>query len=301
MMNLEQFYGIEWPINFSQAEEDLFNRKWNHPTGFNKLDSILASEKEIDNLCTVLEKMEDSSFDLLKTPSLREFEFTSRETGPVMNPVMTIVRYKETALPKMPFVITPEDDTSKMHIVLSPYVDAYISFQKKDVVDAVDTLFTATFYDDNGNHAGTGTCDKIMWLNAETGIADFIDNHLHDQEIAEVFRNIRLIYLSIQRAMNHHPTVFYSPTGRTNVQRDGSSYQRKEKAPCRVVRKIRLNRDELKKYAGPVKHMQCPCWGVIGHTRHYKNGKEVWIKPYRKGKHRNNPMVYVPKEYLMEE
>lgn len=114
MMNLEQFYGIEWPINFSQAEEDLFNRKWNHPTGFNKLDSILASEKEIDNLCTVLEKMEDSSFDLLKTPSLREFEFTSRETGPVMNPVMTIVRYKETALPKMPFVITPEDDTSKM-------------------------------------------------------------------------------------------------------------------------------------------------------------------------------------------
>jgi hypothetical protein len=35
--------------------------------------------------------------------------------------------------------------------------------------------------------------------------------------------------------------------------------------------------------------------------RHYKSGREVWIKPYRKGRQRNNPEAYQAKEYLMED
>lgn len=29
------------------------------------------------------------------------------------------------------------------------------------------------------------------------------------------------------------------------------------------------------------------CWDVTGHIRHYQSGKEVYIKPYKKGKNRN--------------
>lgn len=29
------------------------------------------------------------------------------------------------------------------------------------------------------------------------------------------------------------------------------------------------------------------CWDVTGHIRHYQNGREVYIKPYKKGKNRN--------------
>lgn len=31
---------------------------------------------------------------------------------------------------------------------------------------------------------------------------------------------------------------------------------------------------------------KCTCWSVRGHKRHYKNGRVVWIKPYKKGRDR---------------
>ena len=34
--------------------------------------------------------------------------------------------------------------------------------------------------------------------------------------------------------------------------------------------------------------MKCPCWGVRGHYRHYKSGKVIFVKEYKKGKERAN-------------
>lgn len=49
-----------------------------------------------------------------------------------------------------------------------------------------------------------------------------------------------------------------------------------------------------------IKHViKCLCWGVRGHFRYYKNGKVAWVKPYRKGKERNNDAAYVEKEYVL--
>lgn len=51
-----------------------------------------------------------------------------------------------------------------------------------------------------------------------------------------------------------------------------------------------------------IKHViKCLCWGVRGHERHLKNGTIVWVKPYRKGKQRNNENVYKAKEYITNE
>lgn len=46
--------------------------------------------------------------------------------------------------------------------------------------------------------------------------------------------------------------------------------------------------------------IKCLCWGVRGHVRHYKDGREIFIKPYRKGKERDNPDAYVAKTYRKE-
>ncbi len=40
-------------------------------------------------------------------------------------------------------------------------------------------------------------------------------------------------------------------------------------------------------------------WGVMGHIRHYKNGKEVYIHPYEKGKDRNKGLLKEPKDRIL--
>ena len=63
-----------------------------------------------------------------------------------------------------------------------------------------------------------------------------------------------------------------------------------------MVKRYQLNDKEL-----PNRHnnIVCPCWGVAGHYRHYKNGKVVFIESYRKGKKRNEPEAYQPKNYKL--
>jgi hypothetical protein len=47
--------------------------------------------------------------------------------------------------------------------------------------------------------------------------------------------------------------------------------------------------------------LSCLAWGVIGHWRHYIDGKRVWINAHIKGKERNKPESYDSKEYVMQE
>lgn len=43
--------------------------------------------------------------------------------------------------------------------------------------------------------------------------------------------------------------------------------------------------------------IKCPAWGVRGHKRHLSNGTVVFVKPYVKGKYRNDPTKYIAKVY----
>ena len=44
--------------------------------------------------------------------------------------------------------------------------------------------------------------------------------------------------------------------------------------------------------------IQCPCWEVRGHYRHYKSGKVIFIPAYKKGKQRDKAEPK-PKEYYV--
>lgn len=43
----------------------------------------------------------------------------------------------------------------------------------------------------------------------------------------------------------------------------------------------------------------CPLWQVRGHMRHYKNGRTVYIAPYRKGRDRDSTVRCPDREYVL--
>lgn len=106
-------------------------------------------------------------------------------------------------------------------------------------------------------------------------------------------------YSIVQYALRNRPELIHVSTGHREVC---SGNARKRKKGPKVVQAYRVIQIGEKISEPTGRHMTCPCWGVIGHWRTYKSGKQVWIKPYRKGKDRNHPLTYEPKEYqLMKE
>lgn len=54
-----------------------------------------------------------------------------------------------------------------------------------------------------------------------------------------------------------------------------------------IVNFVNKNNLTIKSTSG-CKKITCDCWGVRGHYRHYKSGKVIFIKEYKKGKEREN-------------
>lgn len=72
---------------------------------------------------------------------------------------------------------------------------------------------------------------------------------------------------------------------------------KKRKPTVRLYKCYTLKKDweSAPRLKQPIKYT-CPAWGVRGHIRHLKNGKEVYVRPCVKGKDRNK---YVGKEYKL--
>ena len=293
MINLDQTL-VGPGFETSEADQRRALTAWLHPTGFSRLDTISTSEEALSDMAAMFETMEDRGIDLLEKPALPEFALSVHEPAPLMNPHSTLVRFKRSAMKEETTTEIGEDSTQ----TTKPVIDAYISFDKTDAIDAVMTIYATRIR--IGEKVMTATGQVVHWTNSDTEIGEIIHENRLDQEFLEIFRDIKLSYLAIQRALKHRPTMFYTPTGRKQTGPDSGEYI-PQKHTQHPVRMIRVDEEELRKYAEPLRHMKCPCWGVIGHMRHYKSGREVWIKPYRKGRQRNNPEAYQAKEYLMED
>lgn len=80
--------------------------------------------------------------------------------------------------------------------------------------------------------------------------------------------------------------------GAPKVEKETDSKRLKNgKQGKRVVRYVRhyyINEDALAAIKGEAEKRRCTCpaWYVIGHWRHYKNGKSVFVQPYWKGEMR---------------
>ena len=58
------------------------------------------------------------------------------------------------------------------------------------------------------------------------------------------------------------------------------------------------NKDEISRSIAKHRKITCELWEVSGHYRTYKNGKTVFIRPYKKGKKRNEDIT-IEKTHLV--
>lgn len=52
-------------------------------------------------------------------------------------------------------------------------------------------------------------------------------------------------------------------------------------------------------HSGRKHNINCECWAVRGHFRHYKTGNVVWVSPYEKGKARNTNRIIEGNIYII--
>ena len=84
----------------------------------------------------------------------------------------------------------------------------------------------------------------------------------------------------------------------TKIASEGAQKQNKKNHHHNVSRLFKSYRliKNWKSQARKKAEITCPCWGVRGHFRHYKNGKVVFIEPFMKGKEKD---AYKGKEYAL--
>lgn len=288
MITLEKF-GLMKARLYDDAGDDeklQWCRKWDD-LHFDRLDSIRLVGDEFDHLVEPLATMQERGAELVENPALEEFELVISE--PIPSVMQNHIRYSRTVLPKTPKRIPGKDGA---YIEAVPFIDMHMSFYDRNIVDVISTIFVFHICMD-GKNRRSGTMTKEMWRRDDPGLLYTI---MRDQKgYIEHEREMKLIYIGIQRAMRNKPEVFVEYTGRKQSAGNGKGRRTRKRVP--VVRVIRMNREQLRRYSTPQKHMSCPCWGVAGHWRRYKSGKTVWIAPYRKGKERNDPAAYRPKDY----
>lgn len=291
-LKLDKYFGLRTPISDTQL--GTAEKEWERALekGIPGLDTICASEQEINSLLDLLEGMERPSAELVEQPPLAEFDLEIAE--PIPSRLSTTVCFRKTKLPQTAARIDGEDG---YHQELVPYADAYVYFNQKEKADLIITIYAVRFYKDGVPLRLTATGQRLMALREDSDVS--LNCKEDETLLNETLRDIRLCYLAIQNVILERPTVFYE-SGLKPALSHRRSGGHKKKNRTRIVKRICVNADELSVLTRTHRTILCPCWGVMGHYRTLRSGRKVWIKPYRKGKQRNNPDAYVSKEYLLE-
>lgn len=107
---------------------------------------------------------------------------------------------------------------------------------------------------------------------------------LSREATTKIFLDTMATWYGIQIALLH-PTikeVFLHPSTASNSEM--KRRERNEKRHVKYVKKHIVNIDDLIRCAEKTKRIKkCLAWYVIGHWRHYKDGKQIFVKPYWKG------------------
>ena len=105
----------------------------------------------------------------------------------------------------------------------------------------------------------------------------------------------------IQKSLLILPSVYRKETSE-KISKPSKTSKSSKKHDVKLQNVYTLKSVEDIKEIKPLKIRQikfkCECWGVRGHIRHLKNGKEVFIKAYTKGTKRNDKSSFVNKTYV---
>ena len=114
------------------------------------------------------------------------------------------------------------------------------------------------------------------------------------------YSEFQTMFLAINYFIKHIPSTYHETKKKVEETIEvGKGRNRKYKRVVHLERTFDF--EDLDKISKThLKHIfTCLCWGVRGHLRHYKNGKTIFIQPFKKGKERNNMNAYSGKEYTL--
>lgn len=294
-MDNSTLFGMESPV-IDYANMPRYERRWSNGCNWRKFDQITSDKDRIDSLVYEMITTHHLTSDYLIEPSLEEFTVRMCE---VMRPENTFVCFRKTIMKPDDF-IPPESGNNV--IEYTPALDAYVCINNAGSrCDMVVNIGRMTISNDKGKMSSTYAIPT--WT---TESPDSYVQHAPIQELYQLARAFKLVYMAIQYALLHRPTRFVLSGPATPVASaivDKTPKHKRSKCKAIEVRYMRLVDEPVPTRNEDAKHrsLNCPCWGVIGHMRHYKSGKTVWIKPYKKGKERKNPEKYQPKDYEIPE
>lgn len=127
---------------------------------------------------------------------------------------------------------------------------------------------------------------------------EFLDPYMPDEAVAELGYTAAWNYVIVNWFVKNLPAYVRKTSRKVNPKQKPSKKKKSKQKPLEVVWRDEYEVD-LKETTRQALHreIKCLCWGVRGHVRHYKDGREIFIKPYRKGKERDNQDAYVAKTY----
>ena len=122
------------------------------------------------------------------------------------------------------------------------------------------------------------------------------EDALSKTQVETFFALASQYYIAIQYALKYKPEIIRGIVrGKGNKKSADST--KSQPGFRREVKVRRIVSGDTPDEGTSVKEMKCLAWGVSGHYRHLKNGRVIWVKPYVKGKKRNDPEAYSPKIY----
>lgn len=258
------------------------------------LDQIMLTEPQVVAMAEEVIETEYFSSDTLKRPSIPEFTVIVGEAGKQEN---TYICFRKTLMNADDFIV-PFVEGAESTIV--PFIDAYCYVNNKGTLcNCVVTLCATTLKNTATGEVLTCSGQAASYYNDDPDTDRMFSDMDYFNEFA---RTVKALYMAVQRISVKRPEVLVT-TGTTEVEKTVTIKRKgryKQVRKTKMVKVIRVSDDVIVRQDPRGHHkISCPCWGVAGHMRTYKSGKQVWIKPYRKGKQRNNSAAYVPKEYQL--
>lgn len=293
-------------FHINQANLNKRMKKWYNNVNSN-LDTVIVNDYEID---MVTKKYADKEIidDILSNPPLEKFIIrenlnseVAKKTGVIGYEIIVsneiILFHNVTGERFIPhFELAVRIINNSSYHANNLYIPVSISKDK-----------TTDFY----SHSCLVTEDFIIMVSSITGTFELMpyDDVKFTNDVSFLAFNTLLAVLYI---IKNKPSILVERVSRVKLSNGNNAHKKKSKRPTKTkIRKIitidsRNADNEISEKNKPSKesvkrkhNITCESWGVMGHWREYKSGKRVWIKPYRKGKKRDNPSAeYKAKNYI---
>ena len=192
---------------------------------------------------------------------------------------------------------------------LRPSADVYGLFAKYKYIDkAVYCAITVCFVDkDIGEEMETAVLeineDEAAYVIPIAISEESLDYYSID-DLAKLAYWLGNFWVGVQYELNNRPEEIRIIEQRGTITPQLEEEIKREKRVVLVKRVIPIDEEgNAIKYSATNSGRQysVPMWGVRGHPRKLKDGRVTHVRPYPKGKERNNPEALATKEYKFAE